>query len=339
VTDSRYDRYESTILKYYGDIWHPYGDALVHNATNALMAVADEELSAVHAEVDQWQATFGRDALPGVLARVAKLEADRDAAVAAAVRECQTPGYTEGPCHCAYHDPEANEEGDEPPTNDMQFLLHSARDRVTNLTVDLAQAKDALDQARQAVEDTKPLTWAETIASTGSGDTALIEIDVNVPGHTEPEPVEIPLADARALYIQLGGILAEHDPSRDRRERHRDEVNRDSYRRHVRPCDGFCGMTVVECALRGRNDLYEDPICDNCLHSAHNGPCHRLMDNSGMCLCGVPAAPDYKLSLKAEMGLLVELQHFANKLDPRNRQDLLALIEMPPAMFVDSEED
>lgn len=63
----------------------------------------------------------------------------------APARECQTPGYTEGPCHCAYHDPE---QPTEPSLDDMQVLFHSARDRATNLTVDLAQAKADLDQAR-----------------------------------------------------------------------------------------------------------------------------------------------------------------------------------------------
>jgi len=55
-------------------------------------------------------------------------------------------------------------------------------------------------------------TWAETVASRGTGDTAVIEIDVHAIGHAGPVPVEIPLAEARILHEMLGDVLAEHDP-------------------------------------------------------------------------------------------------------------------------------
>lgn len=62
--------------------------------------------------------------------------------------------------------------------------------------------------------DTQPqdaYTWAESVASTGTGNAAVIEIDINAPSETEPVPVEVPLADARILHVMLGGAIAEHD--------------------------------------------------------------------------------------------------------------------------------
>ena len=44
---------------------------------DAVMAVADAEQAELRAEVQQWQATFGRDALPGALRRLERAEADR----------------------------------------------------------------------------------------------------------------------------------------------------------------------------------------------------------------------------------------------------------------------
>ena len=62
--------------------------------------------------------------------------------------------------------------------------------------------------------DAQPaLTWAESIASHGSGPTTTVDIDVNIPGEEEPAPLEIPLDDARTLHAMLGDLLAEHDPA------------------------------------------------------------------------------------------------------------------------------
>jgi len=63
-------------------------------------------------------------------------------------------------------------------------------------------------------------TWAESVASTGIGPTATIEIDIHVPGHTTPIPVEVPLAEARTLHTMLGDVLAEHEPPADERAAH-----------------------------------------------------------------------------------------------------------------------
>ena len=59
--------------------------------------------------------------------------------------------------------------------------------------------------------DAQPaLTWAESIASHGSGPTTTVDIDVNIPGEQEPAPIEIPLDAARTLHAMLGDLIAEH---------------------------------------------------------------------------------------------------------------------------------
>lgn len=58
---------------------------------------------------------------------------------------------------------------------------------------------------------TEPVTWAQTLATTGTGPTASIEIDVRVPGHPTPIPVEVPLAEAHTLHSMLGNALTEHN--------------------------------------------------------------------------------------------------------------------------------
>lgn len=52
-------------------------------------------------------------------------------------------------------------------------------------------------------------TWGQSVATTGTGPTATVEIDVRVPGHGEPEPVVVPLADARVLHAMLGDAIRE----------------------------------------------------------------------------------------------------------------------------------
>jgi hypothetical protein len=52
-------------------------------------------------------------------------------------------------------------------------------------------------------------TWGQSVATTGTGPTATIEIDVRVPGRSEPEPVVVPLADARVLHAMLGDAIHE----------------------------------------------------------------------------------------------------------------------------------
>lgn len=59
--------------------------------------------------------------------------------------------------------------------------------------------------------DSPAFTWAQTVASHGAGPTVTIDIDIHAPGHSEPVPVEIPLADARTLHAMLSGVLAEHE--------------------------------------------------------------------------------------------------------------------------------
>jgi hypothetical protein len=60
-----------------------------------------------------------------------------------------------------------------------------------------------------------PYTWAQSVASTGTGDTASIEIDINLPGVLGPVPVEVPLDEAVTLHAMLGGVLAEHARPQD----------------------------------------------------------------------------------------------------------------------------
>lgn len=87
-------------------------------------------------------------------------------------------------------------------------------------------------------------TWAETVASYGTGPTAVIDIDVHAPGHDEPVPVEIPLAEARVLHAMLSGILAEHDGAGD-------PTLREAIARALRDaaffCDGECGDDEAAC--------------------------------------------------------------------------------------------
>ncbi|MCU1612559.1 MAG: hypothetical protein JWO98_99 [Frankiales bacterium] len=52
-------------------------------------------------------------------------------------------------------------------------------------------------------------TWGQSVATTGTGPTATVEIDVRVPGRSEPEPVVVPLADARVLHAMLGDAIRE----------------------------------------------------------------------------------------------------------------------------------
>lgn len=54
-------------------------------------------------------------------------------------------------------------------------------------------------------------TWAESVATTGTGPTAQIDIDIHAPGQAEPVPVKIPLDVARTLHAMLGDLLSEHD--------------------------------------------------------------------------------------------------------------------------------
>lgn len=63
-------------------------------------------------------------------------------------------------------------------------------------------------------ETTPPAcTWAQSVASHGTGNTATIDIDIHLPGHDEPVPVEIPLGEAQTLHAMLGDVLAEHEPA------------------------------------------------------------------------------------------------------------------------------
>lgn len=65
----------------------------------------------------------------------------------------------------------------------------------------------------EAAATAPALTWAESIASHGSGPTATVDIDVNVPGEEEPAPLEIPLDAARTLHAMLGDLLAAAVPA------------------------------------------------------------------------------------------------------------------------------
>lgn len=61
-----------------------------------------------------------------------------------------------------------------------------------------------------AYQPSSAFTWAESVASTGTGPTARIDIDIHAPGHDEPVPVAIPLGQARNLHAMLGDLLGEH---------------------------------------------------------------------------------------------------------------------------------
>jgi hypothetical protein len=106
-------------------------------------------------------------------------------------------------------------------------------------------------------------TWAETVASHGTGDTAVVDIDIHAPGHDEPVPVEIPLAEARTLHAMLGDALAHHGVSAGREQcdaandtaQHATDPGTGSLRDRIAGairaaahwCDGECGKTEREC--------------------------------------------------------------------------------------------
>lgn len=96
-----------------------------------------------------------------------------------------------------------------------------------------------------AYQHPSPFTWAESVASHGTGPTATIDIDIHAPGHDEPVPVEIPIAGARVLHAMLSGVLAEHDGAGDPTLR---EVIAGALRDAAFSCDGECGSDEAACA-------------------------------------------------------------------------------------------
>ncbi|MFJ8995568.1 hypothetical protein ACIRQH_34835 [Streptomyces sp. NPDC102279] len=84
----------------------------------------------------------------------------------------------------------------------LDELLRRARAEAEDAAAPTVVSPPAADRA-------ETLSWAESVASHGTGPTATVDIDVNTPGSTEPVPLEIPLDAARVLYGMLGDVLGE----------------------------------------------------------------------------------------------------------------------------------
>lgn len=121
--------------------------------------------------------------------------------------------------------------------------------------------------------DPHAFAWAETVASHGTGPTATIDIDINVPGQDESVPVEIPLAHARTLHAMLGDLLAEHDePGADLGLR---ETIAGALRAAAEACGPDCALPEEECVRV--NPIREDATTFGVISDIH-GPIDAIAD-------------------------------------------------------------